>query len=115
MVPMQSAARIDALLRMLDRGQDSALLRFSLGNEYRAVDEHGEAIVHLREAVRQDPGYSAAWKLLGRSLESAGHGDEAMHAWRTGIEAAERKGDRQAAKEMAVFLKRLEKKRGNAP
>ena len=115
MVPMQSAGRIDALLRMLDRGQDSALLRFSLGNEYRAADEHEKAIVHLQEAVRQDPGYSAAWKLLGRSLESAHREDDAMQAWRTGIEAAERKGDRQAAKEMAVFLKRLEKKRGNAP
>ena len=115
MVPMQSTGRIDALLRMLDRGQDSALLRFSLGNEYRAGDEHGEAIVHLREAVRLDPGYSAAWKLLGRSLESAGREDEARAAWRSGIEAAERKGDRQAAKEMAVFSRRLEKKRGNAP
>ena len=112
---MQSAGRIDALLRMLERGQDSALLRFSLGNEYRAADAHGEAIVHLREAVRLDPGYSAAWKLLGRSLEDAGRADEAVEAWRTGIEAAERKGDRQAAKDMAVFLKRVEKKRGNAP
>ena len=115
MVPMQSAGRIDALLRMLARGQDSALLRFSLGSEYRAADEHGEAIVHLREAVRQDPGYSAAWKLLGRSLEGAGRDDDAMDAWRAGIEAAERKGDRQAAKEMAVFLGRVEKKRGSAP
>jgi tetratricopeptide (TPR) repeat protein len=103
--------RIDALLSMLDRGQDSALLRFSLGNEYRAEERHDEAIRHLEQAVALDPDYSAAWKLLGRSFESAGRADDAASAWRTGIEVAEKKGDRQAAKEMTVFLKRLEKKR----
>lgn len=112
---MQSASRIDSFLRMLERGQDSALLRFSLGSEYRAAGNHTEAIVHFEEAVRQDAGYSAAWKLLGRSLQSAGREEEAMAAWRAGIEAAEKKGDRQAAKEMGVFLRRLEKKRGSAP
>ncbi len=109
---MESTGRIDALLGMLERGQDSALLRFSLGNEYRAAGEHEQAIPHFEQAVRLDPGYSAAWKLLGRALESAGRDEDAMRAWRTGIEAAEKKGDRQAAKEMAVFLKRLKKKRG---
>lgn len=112
---MEPSSRIEALLRMLDRGQDSALLRFSLGNEYRAAEQHDEAIAHLEQAVKLDPAYSAAWKLLGRSLECAGRADDAMVAWRSGIEAAKHKGDRQAAKEMAVFLKRLEKKRNDAP
>lgn len=112
---MESTGRIDALRKMLERGQDSALLRFSLGNEYRAADEHDQAILHFEQAVRLDPGYSAAWKLLGRSLETAGREDDAMRAWQAGIDAAQEKGDRQAAKEMAVFLKRLEKKRGKAP
>lgn len=103
--------RIDALLGMLRRGQDSALLRFSLGNEYRAAGSDAEAIPHFERAVELDPGYSAAWKLLGRSCEAAGRDGEALAAWRRGIETAEQKGDRQAAKEMRVFLRRLEKKR----
>ncbi|HET6630866.1 MAG TPA: tetratricopeptide repeat protein [Woeseiaceae bacterium] len=107
---MTSTSRIEALLQMLERGQDSALLRFSLGVEYRAEERYADSILHLTEAVKLDPGYSAAWKLLGRSLESAGRGADAGQAWRKGIEAAESKGDRQAAKEMAVFLKRLEKR-----
>lgn len=112
---MESTGRIGALLRMLERGQDSALLRFSLGNEYRAAGQHDDAIAHFEQAVKLDPGYSAAWKLLGRSLECAGREDDAMAAWRTGIEAAEKKGDRQAAKEMTVFLRRLEKKGNRTP
>lgn len=50
------ADRIPGLLAMLERGQDSALLRFSLGNEYLAAGRDDEAIVHFRRAVELDPG-----------------------------------------------------------
>ncbi len=105
--------RINAFLAMLARGQDSALLRFSLGNEYLAADEPAEAASHLRRAVEQDAGYSAAWKLLGKALAAAGEPAAAAEAWREGIAAAGTQGDRQAAKEMTVFLKRLERRQGN--
>lgn len=100
-------ARIQALLAMLKRGKDSALLRFSLGNEYAAAGDFGSAAEHLQQAVELDPDYSAAWKLLGKSLTQLGRNDDAMAAYRSGIEIAERNGDRQAAREMTVFLKRL--------
>jgi predicted Zn-dependent protease len=105
-----SSERISALLTMLERGQDSALLRFSLGNEYLGIKSHDEAIRHLRCAIELDRKYSAAWKLLGRSLAEKGREDEAILVYRDGIEVAEQHGDRQAAKEMNVFLKRLKKK-----
>lgn len=103
--------RIDAFLKMLERGQDSALLRFSLGNEYLGEDQAGEAATHLRAAVEYDPDYSAAWKLLGKALDAEGDTEGALAAWREGIDSAGRQGDRQAAKEMTVFVKRAEKKR----
>ena len=62
--------------------------------------------------MAQDPGYSAAWKLLGKSLDESGDAVAAAGAYRSGIEAATRRGDKQAAKEMTVFLKRLEKAAG---
>ena len=108
-----TTGRTQALLAMLERGQDSALLRFSLGNEYLGSGNHEEAIVHLRRAVELDRKYSAAWKLLGRSLAESGRDDEAMSVYREGIEVAEQHGDRQAAKEMNVFLKRIIKKQKN--
>lgn len=104
--------RIAPLLAMLDRGQDSALLRFSLGNEYAAAGDYAAAAEHLRQAVAKDRSYSAAWKLLGRALTEEGAVTEAMEAYREGIAVAGEKGDRQAAKEMQVFLKRLEKRSG---
>lgn len=103
--------RIGNFEAMLARGQDSALLRFSLGGEYLKSGNAARAVAHLQSAVEQDPAYSAAWKLLGKAATEAGRADEAIDAWRRGIEIAEAKGDRQAAKEMRVFLRRLEKDR----
>ncbi|HEV7801235.1 MAG TPA: tetratricopeptide repeat protein [Burkholderiales bacterium] len=98
------------LLKMLEGGRDNALLRFSLGNEYLKSDEHSAAIEHLRAAVAHDPQYSAAWKLLGKALESADALPDALAAYREGVAVAERKGDKQAAKEMTVFARRIERK-----
>ena len=61
-------ALVDNLEAMLARGQDSALLRYSLGGEYLKLDQAGKAAEHLRLAVAKDPKYSAAWKLLGKAL-----------------------------------------------
>ena len=101
--------RIGSLLAMLERGQDSALLRFSLGSDYLGADEHILAAEHLQRAVELDPNYSAAWKLLGKAHAVQNRTAEAIDAYRKGIEVATANGDRQAAKEMTVFLRRLEK------
>jgi Tfp pilus assembly protein PilF len=106
---MDPVERFEALLAS---GKDNALLRFGLGMEYLKARDPARAAEHLRTAVEHDPGYSAAWKLLGRALAEAGNRDGAITAYRNGIEAAARKGDKQAAKEMTVFLRRLEKAAG---
>jgi len=93
---------------MLAQGRDSALLRFSLGMQYLKAGDPAAAARHLRSAVEQDAEYSAAWKLLGKALAEAGERAAAIDAYRSGIAAAQRRGDKQAAKEMGVFLRRLE-------
>lgn len=104
---------IDSFEKMLADGKDNPLLRFSLGNEYLKADNPGAAIAHLRAAVAHDAGYSAAWKLLGKALALTGDQAGAAAAYRQGIDAAEAKGDKQAAREMSVFLKRLERSANN--
>jgi len=47
----------DNLELMLQRGQDSPLLRFSLGNECLKGGDFVAAIDHLRQAVDSKPGY----------------------------------------------------------
>jgi len=102
---------ISSLEKLLGTPRDGALLRYSLGLEYAKAGEHARAIEFLREAVARDPLYSAAWKALGGELAQEGLTSEALDAYRRGIEAAQKKGDKQAEKEMTVFARRLEKKR----
>lgn len=94
---------------MLAAGQDNALLRFSLGNAYLGAGDTDRAAEHLRRAVEHDPAYSAAWKLLGKALAQAGESAAAIEAYEQGIAVAEARGDKQAAKEMQVFKRRLER------
>jgi predicted Zn-dependent protease len=107
-----TASTLANLLKMLEAGRDNALLRFSLGNEYLKAGDATSAVEHLRAAVRHDANYSAAWKLLGRALEASGAVAAALDAYREGAAIAERKGDKQAAREMAVFARRIERKLG---
>jgi Tfp pilus assembly protein PilF len=95
--------------RMLADGKDSPILRFSLGNEYLKAGRPEQAAAHFACAVEQDPEYSAAWKAYGKALTEAGRLQEALDVYRKGIEVAQGKGDIQAAKEMTVFARRIQK------
>jgi Tfp pilus assembly protein PilF len=101
---------ISSLEKLLGTPRDGALLRYSLGLEYVKAGNLEKAMEYLRDAVVRDPLYSAAWKVLGKTLADSGQEEEALLAYRKGIEAAKKKGDRQAEKEMTVFARRLEKK-----
>ena len=98
---------ISSLEKLIGTPRDGALLRYSLGVEYLKAGDPARAIEQLREAVQRDPDYSAAWKLLGKALAEADESAQALEAWTRGIEAARRKGDRQAEKEMTVFARRI--------
>lgn len=100
---------IPALHRLLDRGRDSALLRFGLGKALLDAGDATAAVTHLQHCVAQDPRYSAGWKWLGKACLAVGDTDAAAQAWQEGSAVAANNGDKQAVKEMAVFLRRLQK------
>ena len=100
---------IKNLETMIRNGQDNALLRYSLGNEYYRAKKYQLAILHLHKAIEFDSEYSAAWKLYGKALSANNQINDAIKVYEKGIAIAEKKGDIQAGKEMRVFLKRLKK------
>ncbi len=108
-----SPDRVEHLRAQLGGPHDGALLRFSLGNALLSRGETDAAVAQLRAALAFERNYSAAWKALGAALTQMGAHAEAMAAYRNGIATAEARGDKQAEKEMRVFLRRLE--RGDAP
>jgi len=102
-------SNIEPFLKMLEKGTDNALLRYSLGNEYLKAQNFEQAIIHLNKAIEFDQGYSAAWKGYAKALSKNNQTAEAIIAYEKGIVIAKEKGDMQAVKEMQVFLKRLKK------
>jgi Flp pilus assembly protein TadD len=99
---------------MLAAGKDGALLRLSLGSGYLNAGDAVAAVTHLARAVEVDPRYTAAWKFYAKALAAAGRDADALGAYRQGIEVARARGDKQAEKEMTVFVRRLERAAGNA-
>ncbi|HEY5307863.1 MAG TPA: tetratricopeptide repeat protein [Casimicrobiaceae bacterium] len=97
---------------LLAQGKDGPLLRFALGNEHLKAGDAARAAEHLFRATTLDPDYTAAWKLLGRALAQAGRDSDALAAYAKGIDVAARRGDKQAQKEMQVFVRRIERAQG---
>jgi predicted Zn-dependent protease len=112
-IPEMTTPLTERLLGLLASGKDNALLRFSLGSEYLKGGDAASACEHLAHALEHDPEYSAAWKLYGKALAENGQPGEALDAYRRGIAVAQRKGDKQAAKEMQVFARRIERQLGS--
>ncbi len=96
---------------MLAKGQDGALLRFGLGKHYFDEKQYQRALPHLQRCTEQDEQHSAAWKLTARCLHLLQHYDDAEQAYQQTLVVAKRNGDKQVCKEVAVFLKKLEKQR----
>jgi len=100
---------LESLEKMLAQGMDNPMLRFGLGKGYLDAGDAEKAAAHLRRCVKLDARYSAAWKLLGKALQSSGDLEGARTAWEKGLVAAQAHGDKQAEKEMTVFLRKLDK------
>jgi predicted Zn-dependent protease len=104
-----SADLIARLRAQLGGPRDGALLRFSLGTALLQNGDPAGAASAFREAVAFDGNYSAAWKMLGQSLVESGDRNAAISAYREGLVVAGKGGDKQVEKEIAVYLRRIEK------
>ncbi len=102
-------SNLESFIALLEKGNDNALLRYSLGNEYLKAQDFEQAITHFKKAIEFNQSFSAAWKLYAKALSENKQNNEAINAYEKGISIAEENGDIQAAKEMRVFLNRLRK------
>lgn len=106
---MNKEALIASLRSQRDGPRDGALLRYALGDALLDIGDAATAAEEFRHALRFDARYSAAWKLLGKACLALDDRAGAAEAWRRGIAVAQERGDKQAEKEMAVFLRRLQR------
>ena len=98
---------VENLIRLVGTERDSAMLRLTIARLLAARGSLTEAESHLEAALHMDRDYTAAWKELGKVRRMGDDPEGAARAWQEGIERARANGDKQAEKEMTVFLRRL--------
>jgi|SRR2546421_9167019 predicted Zn-dependent protease len=101
--------RIRQFQELIALEPDDTVLRFGLGELYIGAEDFASAAEQFAEIVRLDPQYSAAYRYLGQSYAALGKPQAAAEVFQRGIAVAEARGDLQTAKEMQVFLRRLQK------
>lgn len=80
------------------------MIWYGLGSEYVKLEQWNEAVEALRNVLRINPDYTAAYQMLGSALMSRGEREEARRAWMDGIEAAKRTGAWKACQHMEGLL-----------
>lgn len=99
--------RIQQLEAVIQENSENAFLQYSLGHEYLETGDFKKAIPRLRKAIELQNTYSAAYRDLGKALSQESNFEEAEAIFIRGIKIANERGDLQTAKEMSVFLKRI--------
>jgi len=103
-------SRSEMFRKLLERNSENPMVLYSLGNELFKEKKYPEAREYLSLAVKNKPDYSVAYRMLGRVLYELGEHAEARRVFDEGREVAGRNGDLQTAKEIDVFVRRLEKR-----
>jgi len=101
--------RIRQFQELIALEPDDTVLRFGLGELYIEAEDFTAAAEQFAEIVRLDPQYSAAYRYLGQAYTALDRPQAAAEVFQRGIAVAEARGDLQTAKEMGVFLRRLQK------
>src|SRR5687767_9873448 len=100
--------RLEKLQKMLEREPDDTFLIYGLALEHKKLGDHARAIELLDRVIQLDPGYCYAYFQKGAVLESTGESESAKSVYRTGIDAAKKKGDAHAQGEIEAALSMIE-------
>ncbi|MDE0757271.1 MAG: hypothetical protein OSB45_03850 [Pseudomonadales bacterium] len=107
-------AKTEYLEKLLASGTDSSLLRFGLGSAYFTAGNNDKAVEHLRCCIAQDDNYTAAFKLLGKALYRQQQWHAAAEVFKRGCCRAAQNGDKQAEKEIRVFIEKIRRRQTKA-
>ncbi|HYG09605.1 MAG TPA: tetratricopeptide repeat protein, partial [Pyrinomonadaceae bacterium] len=87
-----SQERIEAFKAMVAAQPEQEMVWYGLANEYVKLERWDEAADALRQVVKLNAEFTAAYQMLGTALMNQGRRTEARRAWADGIEVANRTG-----------------------
>jgi len=99
-----SQERIEAFKAMVAAQPEQEMVWYGLANEYVKLERWDEAADALRQVVKLNAEFTAAYQMLGTALMNQGQREEARRAWTDGIEVANRTGAWKARQHMEGLL-----------
>jgi Tfp pilus assembly protein PilF len=107
-LPMMKQERIKALAELLTRDPNDSFSRYALAVEYTSEGNTDQAIVELKEVIKRDAAYVAAYRQLGQVYLKLNKTKEAKKFYRKGIDLAKQANDLHAKQEMEEELEDIE-------
>lgn len=104
---MDSNARLQRLLAMLEDLPDDPELHYMTAMEHVAQGDDAAALARFEELMRVAPGYAPGYHMAGRTLLRMDRVPEARAILTRGIAAARQDGNLHAAGEMQELLDSL--------
>jgi folate-binding protein YgfZ len=93
--------------QVLEIDEDDTVALYGMGDVAFYKENFKEAVNYLEKVVILDDKYSAAYLLLGKSLEASGNLERAMQVYKKGIDVASKRGDMMPANDMQSRLNQL--------
>ncbi len=95
------------LTEILQQNPSDAFARYGLAMEYVSQNNTDTALTEFTRLIELNPDYVPAYQMSAQTLVKLHREDEAIARLKTGLEAAERTGNRHAASEMGALLDEL--------
>ena len=99
--------KISMFKQVLEIDPVDQVANFGLGSVYFDLERYNDALNPLQTVVQEYKDYSAAYVLLGKTMEKLSQTEEAIDIYRKGIAVASKKGDLMPLKEMQQKLNQL--------
>ncbi|MGD0548077.1 MAG: tetratricopeptide repeat protein [Terracidiphilus sp.] len=101
--------KITGLKEILDADPKNSFARYGLAMELAARGETAAALTEFDTLASNDPEYTAGYFMAAQTLASAGRTNEAITRLKSGIDCAQRSGNRHAVNEMQAMLDELDR------
>lgn len=98
---MHTSPRLQQLLDFLSASPDDAFLLFAVAKEHEKLGNTATALEFFQKIVTTSPDYVGTYYHLGKLLEKNGEPEQALMAYKSGMEVAKKIGDRHALSELA--------------
>jgi tetratricopeptide (TPR) repeat protein len=101
--------KMQELKEILELDPRNSFARYGLAMALAGRGETAAALGEFDRLLAGDPSYTAGYFMAAQTLAAAGRTQEAIERLKSGIESAERSGNRHAASEMQAMLDELDR------